>query len=31
MGDLLARSTVCYCDVTPDRLHDTPPEELPAR
>ena len=28
MGDLPPRPTVCHCDVTPDRLHDTPLEEL---
>ena len=28
MGDLPPRPTVCHCDVTFDRLHDTPLEEL---
>ena len=28
MGDLPPRPTVCHCDVTPDRLHSTPLEEL---
>ena len=28
MGDLPPRPTVCHCDVTPDRLHDTPLPEL---
>ena len=28
MGDLPPRPTECHCDVTPDRLHSTPPEEL---
>lgn len=28
MGELPARPTVCHCDLTPDRLHATPPEQL---